>query len=414
MILLLAFPVIEKAILEHGPVVYSVRTPSPVVYIGVEVDGGSVRSRWAFPAFSLLEEVFDGLDSLDNLGGELWGEVRREGVFYVISIRKERVKEGIYLLKEFLLTRPHGLPEGFYERMKVKIKKLSSSPATHGKDVLFKHLYRGPYSKPLYLLPDSISLDSINAYLEKHVGIRNITLAIAGNVNPDSLLPYIDSLFSDFPEGDSLPPLPLPSPVYKKRVVLIKKKGWEQVWVWQGRHLGVKMDDKLYFPMVLLNACLGGSGTLSRLYSVVREEHGWAYAIHTYFYSRSFPGPWVMKFETKKENLKDVISTVNEIIENPLDGADMERVKDYLMGNFFISLSSPYASIRFIFSCSRWEVDPYSFILSWEEKLEKPELQDVGMAEGYLLSSPPVWVVMGDLTEEEVKEIFGDVEVIEE
>ncbi|RKZ26953.1 hypothetical protein DRQ20_01695, partial [bacterium] len=134
----------------------------------------------------------------------------------------------------------------------------------------------------------------------------------------------------------------------------------------------------------------------------------------TYFYSRSFPGPWVMKFETKKENLKDVISTVNEIIENPLDGADMERVKDYLMGNFFISLSSPYASIRFIFSCSRWEVDPYSFILSWEEKLEKPELQDVGMAEGYLLSSPPVWVVMGDLTEEEVKEIFGDVEVIEE
>lgn len=103
-----------------------------------------------------------------------------------------------------------------------------------------------------------------------------------------------------------------------------------------------------YFNFIVLNELLGGFFG-SRLMKNIREDKGFTYGIHSVLYSLLHDGYFLIGTDVNKENEQE---TVDEIIKEikllqttMVGQEELDIVKNYMVGIFVNSFSSPFASI---------------------------------------------------------------------
>ena len=103
-----------------------------------------------------------------------------------------------------------------------------------------------------------------------------------------------------------------------------------------------------YFKFIVTNELLGGFFG-SRLMKNIREEKGFTYGIYSALYPLNETGYFLISTDVKGENEED---TMNEIekelsyLSNSLvSQAELETVKNYMIGSFVNSFSAPFAPI---------------------------------------------------------------------
>ena len=70
--------------------------------------------------------------------------------------------------------------------------------------------------------------------------------------------------------------------------------------------------DKDYFSLYVANHPFGGSGFSSRLVEVIREEHGLAYSVYSYFSPMRETGAFSMGMQTKNEQTEQALNLLNQ------------------------------------------------------------------------------------------------------
>ena len=208
---------------------------------------------------------------------------------------------------------------------------------------------------------------------------QNAVLSVAGNIEAEQIFSQAEQILKVLKTTESkfsLPPQD--STQLELGSVLLETKEVDQTHLVLGIY-GVPLDSPDYFTLLVLSGILG-KGMSSRLFIKIREEKGWAYSISSE--SRSFEDDGYLaiaggiKNSKVKEALKIIIEELKTLTKKKVDKKELERTKEYLSGNFLISMDDPDNVSSFIGSqelLAKITYSPQQFV----EQISKIKAADV-------------------------------------
>ncbi|WP_313132100.1 M16 family metallopeptidase [Anaerocolumna sp.] len=157
----------------------------------------------------------------------------------------------------------------------------------------------------------SVTREQILSFMEQYYVSGNMVISVAGNFEEDYIMELLEKHFSGIKKGPRQPECS--SPIYRP-TIYTKEKDVEQL------HLNIAFesvpaDAKEKYALTILNSVFGGSIN-SRLFQIIRENHGLTYTIYSYGSAYKKAGLYQVYGAMNPMQLESVIQYTFEIIED--------------------------------------------------------------------------------------------------
>jgi zinc protease len=197
-----------------------------------------------------------------------------------------------------------------------------------------------PYGRPAG--GDEVSLqrikrEAIVKFYEGNYAPANTLLAVAGEFNGAEMRKKLEEVLGGWQtRAVSVAPIPAPSPVKGKRLLLVDKDDATQTYFAVG-NVGVAHNDPDRVAIRVVNTIFGGRFT-SELNEALRVESGYTYGASSFFDGRKLPGPFGIFSFTKNETTTQAIDLALQVLQKlHKDGVSAEQLKSaksYIKGQF--------------------------------------------------------------------------------
>lgn len=226
-----------------------------------------------------------------------------------------------------------------------EINMYEDMPNRHVQDLMMKLLYKdqpagwniaGEKNNILGMKrPDFVK------YKQQHYLPEATVLVVAGQVTEREVMKEVTKIFSNVESGKKLNKKKTQD-LQNKPEVLIKYKKTDQTHF----VLGVRsydFFDKKSAPLSVLGAILGG-GMSSRLFQKLREEMGVGYYVRAYNDAFTDHGFFQISAGVDNKRINEVLQAVllecRKLKEEIVSDEELNKVKEYLIGNMKLSLES--------------------------------------------------------------------------
>ncbi|MGZ5272276.1 MAG: M16 family metallopeptidase [Ramlibacter sp.] len=392
-----------------GAQVFFVESRSiPMVDVQVDFDGGSRRDP---PAQAGLAGVTAGMTSKgvlaadneppldENQLGEAWADL---GAGFGGDASSDRMSFSLRSLTDpallqravTLAARQMGDPafppdiwERERQRMSAAIREADTKPATVVSKAFEKAVYGShPYGfEPTEASLAAIRVDDIRAFYRAVVLPCRAKVSIVGNLDRAGADALVTRLLARLPQaaGDcpALPPVADVAPLAAPALQAIPFQS-AQAHVLIGQP-GFKRSDPDYFPLLVGNYILGGSGLVSRLSTEVREKRGLTYSTYSYFSPGLHAGAFTVGLQTRPDQAAQAITVAKDVVAKFVaDGptpAELKAAKDNLIGGFPLRIDSNRKLLDNIASIA-WNNLPLDYLDTWTAQVAKVTAQDVRAA----------------------------------
>ncbi len=355
------FPSFERARLGSGLETFLLPRPGvPKVELALVLPAGADRNPLDAPGLASLTAALVDEGTRRREGPRIAAEVERLGASLAtradwnsaqleVELLTKDVDRGLELLAE--LAREPVFPEAEIERLRAlaltELLRRHDRPAVLAEEALARALYRGtPYAELLLGTEASIATlarPRIASFHQEHFRPRGAALIVVGAFDAAAVARRIDALFGDWDEDP--PPLPpdLVAPAQTgRRVLVVDRPDSAQVELRLG-HVGVPRSHPDRNRLLLMNAALGGKFT-SRINLNLRERHGYTYGASSRFVDRKGPGPFVVSAAVATPvagaAVREVIGELERVRAAPLEAAELEETRSYLIGVFPYTLQT--------------------------------------------------------------------------
>ncbi|HJO22576.1 MAG: pitrilysin family protein [Myxococcota bacterium] len=197
-----------------------------------------------------------------------------------------------------------------------------------------------PYGRPLFGRRETVEHFDEEALARQHrrlVQGANLSLAVAGDVEPDAVAQHFSVRLTDLSAG----PFEKPAagngarPDAIRRAELRKDRAQAHTVI---GFPGVAVDDPDRFALEVLAQLLGGQG--GRLFLALRERQGLAYSVGAASIEGVAPGWFVVSIATAPEKLerarRGMLDELRRLVDEPPPEAELDATRRYLIGNFAI------------------------------------------------------------------------------
>ncbi|MEE9117310.1 MAG: pitrilysin family protein, partial [Calditrichia bacterium] len=185
----------------------------------------------------------------------------------------------------------------------------------------------------------SFNRQNVLDYLSDNYTIDRLVIAAAGNIDHDELARLVETNFLNFDNKGRQNYEPPAGPRHGKNVM---EDGAIQAHICLGTHAYSYKNPKK-FGLLVLNTLLG-SGMSSRLFQNIREKHGLAYSIYSFIDFLFDTGLFGIYIGTDKHKVDDSLDLINkeleQLMKQPISGAELDRTKSQLKGNLMLGLES--------------------------------------------------------------------------
>jgi zinc protease len=203
-----------------------------------------------------------------------------------------------------------------------------------------------------------------------------------------------------------------------RRLVIVDRPGSVQSEI-RVAQLGVARSTPDYFPIVVMNAILGGAFT-SRLNLNLRETRGYTYGVSSGFTMRLEPGPFLVSTAVQTEvtaaALGEILGEIGKIREEPVREEEVQDARSYLAGIFPLRLQTTDGTATRIAELAIYGL-PLDYFADYRERLLSVTRAEVERAAREHLDPAAMTVVVaGDaarIREELAGLDLGPVEVID-
>ena len=364
-----AIPAIDTWTTANGARVLLVSTPDlPIVDLRVAFDAGSARDD-ATPGLARFTSglLFDGADGLDaqaiasgfeRLGAQYGAQAERD--MAVVSLRSlvdaPQLGPAVDLLAR-ILAKPD-FPDDAVARarrtLEVALAQQREQPGEIASRAFYQAAYRShPYANWPDGEPETLALLTRPAAQEFHrryYVARNAVLAIVGDLDRPAAQALAERLLSGLPSGAPAPALTAVLPLAQEVNERIHHPS-AQAHILLGAPV-LTRDDPDYFPLVVGNHVLGGSGLVSRVSNVIREQRGLAYSAYSYFIPMRAAGPFVMGLQTRGDQAGEATAllrqTLDEFIADGPSEQELAAAKRNLTGGFPLRLDSNKEIVEYL------------------------------------------------------------------
>ncbi len=360
-----------------------------------------------------LAEQFEGIGtSLDS--GADWDSATARVTF--LTEHFDRVSE---LLGEVLLGPT--FPERELQRLKSErvadLLQIESEPRGLADEAFESFLYTADsrFSIPSGGSKSSVPAISLGDVTEFHARTytpEKTTFIVAGDLQYDRVYKKLCNALDDWTRRSSAADIrPNAAAGYNRRGKFIEKADAPQSELRVG-HAGLPRKNPDYFPVVVMNAILGGLFG-SRINLNLREARGYTYGASSYFDWRKDVGPFVISTAVATEvtgaALKEIFLEIDKIREERVSAAELSLAKDYLDGVFPIRYETTAAVASALSNLVVQELDT-DYFDSYRERIRAVSAEDVlNAARNHLHPDKLQTLVVGNVSA--VREQLAELEV---
>ena len=256
--------------------------------------------------------------------------------------------------------------------------------------------------------------DDLVKFHDTNFSPDNATLAIVGDIRADEVVPLVEKAFVDWkvaPADPSRQPTfpDLPKTPAGVTVHLVDRPGSVQSNILVcGR--GVERNNHDTPELGVLNSTLGG-GFSGRLFQNLRERHGYTYGSSSAFSSNRVAGIFSASAEVRNvvtvPAIEEIFNEIRRIGEQPVPDPELGMQREYLAGNYLLSLESPMRTAERVQDIDLYKL-PADYFKTYASRVGAVTAENVkALADKYLDPKTMTVVVVG-----EAKEIKASLEKI--
>ena len=359
------FPRFERLTLANGlSLVVAPVAKLPLVTVVALVDAGAAADPVGqegvaqLTAHALAEgsEQNDGLrlaEQLERLGTALDTSADWDSTTVRITVTPERLPAALALLAEVM--RAPRFPDREVERLKQErlseLLQQRAEPRGLADDMFGKFAYTGASR---YAMPDGGTESTVGPldhravrsfYAERYSPV-SITLIIVGNVTVDGARAVVGNAFDSW-TGPAVPRATRANTATSltRTIHVVGKADAAQSELRVG-HVGVPRLHPDYFPIVVMNAILGGLFS-SRINLNLREVHAYTYGAFSSFDWRRDAGPFTVATAVQSDvtdaAVREIMIEIDRMREGEVTEGELSLATSYLDGVFPIRFETTTA-----------------------------------------------------------------------
>lgn len=172
----------------------------------------------------------------------------------------------------------------------------------------------------------------------------SLILAIVGDVDTHAVIEKIDAAMGDWKVDGEKPSFTIPPVEYGEKQVLVKPMMDKSQANIELGHKGIARTNPDFYTTNLMNAVLGGSAGIARLFGRVRDIQGLAYSVWSSFTPSRGEGLFHASAGVNPANVDKAINSIlHEIELMKSDGITEEEFSDaqnLIVGNFALTLET--------------------------------------------------------------------------
>ncbi len=145
----------------------------------------------------------------------------------------------------------------------------------------------------------------------------------------------------------------------------------------------MKRSDPDFFPILVGNYILGGSGLVSRLSEQVREKRGLTYSIDSYFAARQSVGEFTIALQTRPDQAQQAVDLSMQVLKDFMvqgpSEEELKAAKANLIGGFPLRIDSNRNLLSNIANMARNGL-PLNYLDTWTQKVNAVTVEDIRRA----------------------------------
>jgi zinc protease len=285
----------------------------------IEGAGGSLS---ASSGDDFLTVAADALSDQAELVFELLGDVTLHPTFPASELELARRRALSALALE--LSQPSAVAGRFFAR------------EIYGRNPYGRSATRESYQ--------AITRDDVVQFARQRLRPGGALLVVAGDVTEPQVRSLVDKAFAGW-RGAPLPSASLPTAPAKPAtdILLVHRPGSAQSNIVLGNTTMGPADPGYYAARVAAQVLGGGAD--SRLFLILREQHGWTYGAYASLHRYRGLGFWQATAEVRTEvtdsALREMLNQVDRIRREPIPDSELVAVKGFLVGSFPLTIETP-------------------------------------------------------------------------
>lgn len=378
------------------PVYYVPVRTLPMVDIQIVFDAGAARNGskggLAYLTNTLLAEGTAKLsadqvaENFEKLGAQYSAESQRDMASLHLRSLSEpsQLVPAVQTLAE-LMSQP-AFPEKGFKREQQNalsaLKQQSQSPNQVASRAFYDALYPNqPYAN--WVLGDeksiaALTVADVQAFFKEFYVAKNMAVTIVGDVSATEADALAQTLAKGMAVGEKPKPLPEVTNLSEN---VVKKVNFPsaQTHILLGEP-GVKHGDPEYYALYLGNHILGGNGSVTRVFDIIRNKNGLAYSAYSYFVPMRERGPFVLGCQTRNDQAEKALSLMQDLLHDFVEKGPSEeeirQAKKNLLGGYALRFDSNAAISQQITALAFYDL-PLDHFDKFKPAIEKIEAKDI-------------------------------------
>lgn len=232
------------------------------------------------------------------------------------------------------------------ESMRIGQRQRQQSPAGRAGLLFYQKLYGShPYAAPpagLASSVDRITPTELRDFHARYYSAGNAVMVLVGDIDRASAERVAAGVSKRLLAGARAEPLPEAQPL-ARGLRLHEEFPSQQMHVLLGE-IGITRLDPDYFPLLVGNELLGGSGFGTLLTRELREKRGLTYSVSSRFIPMRAAGPFQISFSTRADQAEPALKLTRQLlrdfVERGPDPVDVQAAIDNLTQAFPRSLAN--------------------------------------------------------------------------
>ena len=244
----------------------------------------------------------------------------------------------------------------------------------------------------------NISLKKCEEYYSTYFRPNDSYLAVVGDISKDEAKTLVAEYFGDWQKG-VIPEnnYKTPAPPAKREVAIVDRPNSVQSVLNITYPVQLTIGSKDYIQANVMNTILGGDAF--RLFENLRENHGYTYGA----YSELYPDEYVGLFDASANVRNDVTDSsvtqilyeMNRLRKENVSNEELKHAKNFISGNFAISLESPQTIASFAINIAKYGL-PLDYYQNYLKNIAAITPEDIKKAaDKYILPDNSYVLVVG-------------------
>lgn len=414
---------------EKGVRVYFVPVDAlPMVDIQMVFDAGAAREKnkpgLALITTAMLAEGTAKLtadhiaENFENVGALFSSDTQRD--MAVLSLRSLSYPEQLLPAVETLadIVQFPSFPEKNFQRisqnMLSALKQEQQKPGKIATRAFFDLVYQNqPYANWPYgneAGVKALTVSDAKTFYQQFYVAKNAVISIVGNLSATEANAIATKLTEHLPEGEKAATLPDVTALSKTKIENIQFPS-EQTHIMMGE-AALKQGSPDYYALALGNHILGGNGSVSRIFNIVRAQHGLAYSAYSMLAPMQTQGPFIIGCQTRNDQalkaLKLLEETLADYVQNGPTEQELIAAKQNILGGFALKFSSNRAIANYASAIGFYGL-PMDYYDQYKPRIEKLTADDVKAAfQKHIDPRKLAVVVVGSPTSDEKKQKLAE------